>query len=151
MSQSMSISYRIPGICWQWHPPGFLGLPERIWCRLLLCLRVSVIWRWIGRSPFFSGDRAQQVHLTKQVKCEGQFQCLSASAKENLHQPMPQLYLAVPTLRFSTALELKLFLLRHLQKAMNIFSSQDRRLKLELFEMQNQSKSFTHHPLCRDV
>ena len=97
------------------------------------------------RSPFFSGDRSQQVHLTKQVNCEGQFQCLSASGKENLHQPMLHLSLAVPTLRFSTALELKLFLLRHLQKAMNIFSSQDRSLKVELFEMQNQSKSFTHH------
>ena len=36
---------------------------------------------------------------------------------------------------------------------MNIFSSQDRSLKVELFEVQNQSKSFTHHPIvsCRRV
>ena len=82
----------------------------------------SQIWRL--KRTFFSGDRSQhakQVHLTKQVKCEDQFQCLSAyqpyqPLKKTLHQPMPHLPLAVPAMRFITALELKLFLLEIFRK-----------------------------------
>ena len=83
----------------------------------------SQIWRL--KRTFFSGDRSQhakQVHLTKQVKCEDQFQCLSAyqpyqPLKKTLHhQPMPHLSLAVPAMRFSTSLELKLFLLEIFRK-----------------------------------
>ena len=57
------------------------------------------------------------------------FSACQPPLKNTCINQMPHLYLALPTLRFSTALELKLFLLRHLQKAMNIFSSQDRSLK----------------------
>ena len=92
------------------------------------------------QGTFFSGDRSQHVklvRLTEEVKCEDQFQCLSAYQP---YQPLKKTCInqchTCPSL-CQHCVELKLFLLRNLEKAMNIFSSQDRSLKVELFEMQN--------------
>ena len=110
----------------------------------------------------FSGDRTQHlklVHLTKRAQSQDQFQCLSDYQP---YQPLKNTCInqchtcpscpwlcqhCVSALRW----ELKLFLLRHLQKAMNIFSSQDRSLKVELCEKQNHLQYPPSTVSCRRV
>ena len=88
----------------------------------------------------FSGDRSQHVkpvYVTKQVKCEDQFQCLSAYQP---YQPLKKTCInqchTCPWL-CQHCVGVEVVSPENLQKAMNIFSSQDRSLKVELFEMQN--------------